>query len=407
VSINLTSAADIVSPNNTDPQFRSTNGDDLLVSSSPSQLNDLDVLNGALGFDTLVGRFTDNAAPTLSNIEKVELQSQNFGHTFNFANSTGIQEAFVKGDPDGFNDTTFKGLNLNWHVGVENFDNSLTGGTHTSEFIFSGANGTQTVELDLNKAGLFDATVENTNGNETDIVIDKIAGLNICVQGASNIILDSADSLTHINVFGNAGLRIDLDDSDTPLLTSVDAHGLNGFLVLDIGDEDFLGGAQTILVGTKGSIIEIDGEVADKITNGAGADLAIFNDATNVDTGVNISVTGVLDAQAIQILAFNPSQDAIDLSNTGAAGDGIYILTGAENAGTEAQASLRAAADLAIADANASSNNPEIAVFTYTVSGVDSTYVVLDNNNSNDLDNNDGLIKLVGVLGVTAADFIV
>jgi hypothetical protein len=228
----------------------------------------------------------------------------------------------------------------------------------------------------------------------------------MCVEGPSNIgDLDSV-STTTIDVFGTGGLRLDIEDSSTPNLVKIDGHGLVGFLVLDIGSENNLGGAITILMGSGGSRTELSGHVADNLTDGAGPDEAQFTVANNIFN--TTSSTGTFDAQAIVIQQFDTAHDSIDLTLTSAYSGTphVFILSGSQNAATESQASLLAAANLAISFGQAGGNNAHIDAFTYTVSGTDSTYVILDNNHNNHVNNGDGLIKIAGVLGVTAADFV-
>lgn len=405
VTIALKVGADNVSPTNTDPLFRSTSGNDLILAPNNGELGDADTLDGGLGFDSVRGRFDDNGAPTLRNIEQFKLQANAGNNDFSFVNATGVQQAWVVGDNTGSEDTKFTGLKLGTTVGIENFNNAAGDADNNSEFVFAGANGTQTVDLAVNNAGKYTASLINTGGQETDLVINKIATLDVCVLGNSNFGDFDADALTTINLRGLNNIRFDFDEGGNvlPVLTKVDASNLAGFTVFNFGDDDQYGGALTVLVGKGGSQTLINADLADSITNNVGADVARFDFVGNVK---NASVvTGVLDAQTVKISGFASGTDTIDFRNYNgpANDDGVYVLSAGQNAITDSQANLKAAADVALDIANNSTATSEIAAFLYQ----GSIYVAIDNNNNEALSVGDGLIKLVGITKVVQADFSV
>jgi len=406
---NFTALPITISPNEADPLAKSTNGNDTFISPTKANIQSGTIINGGQGLDIFKGLFTTDATPNFSNTEQLFFQGKGAAlQTVHLAQSSGYQQVWADGTVSGDTDVTIDGIKQGTVLGVQNYtdpaDSSLT-------FKITGANGTQTVELEVNAAGKFAADPDSIGTGtfaDPDITINGVAVWNICAEGTGSGFNVDGDSLTTINIRGLADVAIDSADFANPVLNKIDASALNAKYSFDIDTEQ---NPFTVLAGQKGGIMELDGVFADRLTfgdtKGTGVDTAQITAATEL-TGP-FTTTGVLDAQAIWVSNFVHAQDSIDLSETvawttGPAGARVYTLTTGQNTVALSKATLDAAADFALT--SASNPGTHIAVFQYSVNGVVNTYAAVDNNGNDTLDPLDGLIKLVGVSNITGSDFV-
>jgi len=253
-------------------------GNDLFIGTNTT-FQTGDALTGGEGTDTLrvVSAASFNAVPTLTSVERVEVQSFGTGQTaeISLANSTGVTTVATV---NGGSNTTFSGLKT--IVAAE--ASSTSAGDLALTYNADVVSGTADVQaLTLSSAVLGTVTIQ---GIET---------VNVAATGTSTITALTDTSLKTINVTGSGNLTI-----GNALANDVTFNGsaATGNLTANFGL-----GASTVTGGSGNDKFIFAGNLGttDTVTGGAGTDtLSITGidftaDTTGVRAALNTKVTGV------------------------------------------------------------------------------------------------------------------
>ncbi|MDO1583392.1 DUF4214 domain-containing protein [Rhizobium oryzicola] len=294
VTIQLTTADDIVSTNAANPALRSTAGDDTIVASAvatgwmnyPSTppgstvtLSDNDVVDGGAGNDTFIFKVTGGDAlqtyggapyttsltglkPALSSIEKIVVTAvggkgggikEAFGGqvyvALNLENSNGYKEVWSDGSQTGPAGSGSIGgsSQVAFYKLAANTVYGLKGVTDFTSFFLKdsgSANDTATLKLDSATSG----TVQCYG----------IENLTINVSGTSTIgtLIDPSAQVLKIIGGGDFTLTSPVTSAPgSPPLRTIDASGASGRITISVGDAgvDFTGstGVDTVTLGAK------------------------------------------------------------------------------------------------------------------------------------------------------------
>ncbi|WIJ24036.1 DUF4214 domain-containing protein [Devosia sp. RR2S18] len=253
-----------------------TAGNDTFIGNNAT-LDAADSINGGTGVDTLSLTLNADvtAAPALTNVERLQVRDV-AGVTVNLAGVSGLTS--VAQVNSGSNSTTFDNVGSNVAINASNG----TGGVVVDydEGVF-GADGS--VQINLNSFGTAAARayVEVISNGA-----DEVRTINIDVAGNSFVEYEDNDNATSLVITG-AG-RLDLSaDAELTDLTSVDASGNTGGLVIDLSgntaDLTLKGSAGADVVGLSlGNLTS-----ADSINLGAGRDTVVLSTGATTLTNAN------------------------------------------------------------------------------------------------------------------------
>lgn len=379
--------------------FKSTDRDDTILITGKNWYNTIsidggdgvNVIQGTFGSHTYQGVFT----PDVSNVQWALLSSEAPDLALNLSNWRGLTYVEARGENGSFSTTSNKKtrfINIPLavkQIGVANFN-----GIAVFEFAPPPPNSVAFHPVDL----FLDS---NSIGGE--IYVDSTSALHIHATGYNGPQILHAGSTGLITVGGRGDAELHHSSS---LATTIDASAATGSLTLTalspLGVKITAGRGYLNAVTTNGN----HNDTIDFLKNHLGHSTYIPLSVSRLIpafTGINMTDVG-LDALAIKINNFIPTQDKIDLRKSLLSPYALAITH--EN--LDGQGSVRAAAETAAAH-NAHLGHSTLNVFQYK----GSTYVFFDYSGDQKLDMGDGLIKLVGVSSrgpndfVTADEFII
>lgn len=275
--------------------------------------------------------------------------------------------------------TDMNGANDLAHLIVQDWNATIADIDATAEVTLASGGGSAHV-LTFEGQGLAGsdaATVilEDTSGTLSVANVDQLTLVSHGAAGATNVETLAANDLNSLTLEGDVALNLTLAGGTPAAFNLVDASAMTAGLTLN-------------LAGAPGNVRIIQTAQADTLTLGPSANTVAYNAAGD-------SQLGDLDSISNFFVGF----DKIDISALGFATKKLFGTADAVNAdGTLVTA----------ADATGFFNSgPESYDITYAVSG-GNTFVYMDANHNHNLDaDGDLVIKLAGVVAVTANEFVV
>lgn len=292
-SIELTSGAD---------SLQGTGSNDLFVagtyekvqnntSTLVSTLSSNDTLTGNGGSDTLLVRGLQNSvnndlgAPTLNNIQNLDIQSSTGTASLDLQNAQGTTNVSLDSDKD-------LTLTLNNAKNVQNLSVGSSDGAEVQV-----ADSAKTLNVALNNT--------STTAQKFTLNTDNTQNINITATGSENLVLAGTESVQNVTVSGS-------NASDAFTLTGVAPEDLTSLKDLTSVDASNFAGSSTIDVGAL--INKYSAANLATVTAGSGSsdEVIISSDALK-----NVKVSGFEELGALD------STDAYDLKALKAAGNSI------------------------------------------------------------------------------------
>jgi hypothetical protein len=390
--------------------YKSTDRDDTILMDGTNWYHTIridgggghNVIEGTFGYPHSYGVIDPPPifTPAVRNVQWALLESLNPNVQLDFQNWPGLNyvEAtprswrFIKGAPSYPKSpiTEFINIPIDAKLGVANFD-------ATAKFHFAPPppNSLSFYPVDL----FLDS---NTGGS---VYINNVPTLHIHATGTNKAQVLYADAVAKITVDGNGS--IDLQHSSSLAMT-IDGSAITGSFTFSE-----LSTHSVIIKAGRGSQNKIatncnSGDEIDFLAGHSGhctyIPLINFRNlspppaTSHSVSGIDLTHTASLDALAIKIYNFIPTQDKIDFRRLFSPYPMALAVT---HESLNGQPSLKAAAELAAAH-NARLGKQTINVFQYK----GSTYVFNDWSGNQKIDSGDGLIKLVGVSSHGPQDFV-
>ena len=270
-------------------------------------LQDVDILDGGAGTDTLNITFANASSPaaTFQNIENVDVRFT-AGAMLDLTNTSGVDAVTVAASTDT---GTVTGIAAGTAVSAENSVQDIN--LEYANTVLAGA--ADTVALSVEDFG----TSTTAGGIDIDDVSNTgnvVEGLTVAATGDNVVDLSGAGTAVEtLTVTGSGSLEVAVDDT---ALATVDASAATGALTID------LNGSTVDLTVTGGS-------AADEITVGSGDDTV--NTGAGDDTltfGANLDTNDTIDGgEGTDILAITGNLAAATISNF----ETLQMTTGVSN----------------------------------------------------------------------------
>lgn len=375
VTIQLTAGADVVSPTAANASFKTTSGNDTITGlAAAGLLANGDSIDGGGGSDTLIGKLLGNVStdPALAPANKVALSN--------------VEILRIDGNSNTFDATGLTGVTSITATGAVKFTNLPAGlalAVENAAGLVRFGFGTATAAASAN----IELTGVNANLTVGDAAIGGQLGataltLTVQTNGTSTLFLDDTVSLA---IKGAGNTNFTLSGANNTKLTSISASEATGSIALTQ-----FGHANDTAIALSGQddIYRSDFSTQKLVTisGGAGSDRIAATGLANADFNADNS----LKAGAV-LNDFTKGADKVDLTALGANAVNLSVGTlAAINAAT----SVKAAVSAALNDVAMAANK-----FTSFTFGGD-TYIVREDA-TNGVTIGDGLIKIVGVSGLT------
>jgi hypothetical protein len=407
----LVAGADSLQPNSATAATKTTAFNDTIRAGNGT-LNSADYIDGGAGTDTLVvsdlGTFAaaTTIAPTLVNVEILNVTSSTANGTLDLANSTGYTNVNSVAAAAGAA-VTFANVKLAATVGV--VDNASGAAT---TFAFAGATGT----ADSAKLVLADVASGTVNvGLVENLTVQSTAGSLAAVTSNTATVVDA--EVQTLTITGDQALALTVTGA---ALKTIDASALTKALTLNdtlttatnVAELTVKATAQadtvsftnvaasskvTIDLGAGADTLNIAANAFHKITTGAGADTINLDTSTNSKALV-ITDSTTLAASVIEITDFTSGSDVLNVAGGGTVATAEKALTGTQLSNIAGSATLLAATQAAAA---LGTTTGDIVSFQYS----GSSYVYVNEGAAHaGLATSDVLIKLTGVTALVAAD---
>lgn len=366
-----------------------------------STLENVDVVDGGIGNDVLNVTLQANAAPTLKNIETVNVRFTG-ANTLDLANSTGISSVKVAnstaaGKVDNL--AAIGTLTIADQTQNVAFDNSTAATLNITASNVATAAGAA-ITVDLGNAAAAAAKTANLNLTNAKIDVnsttaDAIETLTVAASGTNVLTLtDSGNDVKTVTVTGAGSLDL-TGVALTGALTSFDASASTGAIKVDIQST----AKAAVKTGAGADVIDMDTAVVADTTVAAGAGndavyvgalLGSFKsvdggegtDIINITNGNNVTVANVAKVSNFEVLDVSGGQGTYDLSlksftkvqideaingalagalilNKAAAGFTLDVISEAK---TNADFALAQAQTIALADVTGSSDTVNLNV---------------------------------------------
>ncbi len=265
-------------------------------------LQDADVLDGGAGTDTLNATLQNAAAPSLTNIEILNLR-YTAGVALDLANATGVEEINVNNSTAAGQIDNLGGIDT-LSISNQNQDFTVDGSTAGTLNIALDTFGKSTANkaLDLGAAVAAKATTLNLAVTNAYVDVDSTKGdvfttVTVDAEGANNVnFVDSGATIKNMTVTGTG--TVDFTGTALTALTTLDASGNSGGVKAGLtGNKE-----NVTLTGSDGDdrfvLSNFNGN--DKIDGGEGkdtlsvalADAVLFNKAGQVANIEVLEVTG-------------------------------------------------------------------------------------------------------------------
>ena len=275
------------------------------------------VVDGGDGEDTLVATISASDTYDVSNIEAI---------TFKVTAAATI-------DMDDFSDETSVTVKSSGDATLENFDASVA--------LTSEQTGTADLTVTLDDASGSSDSLDLTLDDATttgDYVLDDIETIALTSSGSENVIALDADSVTTLDISGEADIEVTLD-INTASLETIDASAATGDVTIDATalalDLDVTTGSgddtleMALLLSAEDVIDMGDGEDTLEV-DGSATIIDAETDITNVETLSITSVgTDVLDASNVVFdnIVWDSTEDADDFTVSGLTTESVTLTS--------------------------------------------------------------------------------
>ncbi|GHD12794.1 DUF4214 domain-containing protein [Tianweitania populi] len=364
---NLTAGVDTFAPNTNVVANQTTSGDDRFEAAAGT-LNTGDLIDGGRGRDVLNAAVGASVAPTVRNVEVLNLSAAIAASVFDAANVSAAEQINFTGVAAAGNDLTINNVTLGQDIG---YSAASAGSNLTVNFLAA--------------TGAADAASVSLSGANGILTLNGIETVNLDASAASTVTL-GATTATVVNITGSATT---LNYAATVAATIASGDGADTINLTGAT------AAQTVVSGAGNDTIAIDGNFAHTLTGGAGNDtFVITTDGVAGLTAANIASASALSAAAIEITDFSAS----DLLQLNLDAGVVSTLTGTELSNVAGQTDLLLATNAALGFAGANANEQAVE-FQYG----GNTYVVVDEDGSGTLSANDALVQLTGLSDLGAS----
>lgn len=312
---NLTGGNDTFAPNSNVPANQTTTGDDEFTA-TVGTLDTGDLIDGGAGrfvLNAVVGG--TNQAPTVRDVEFVNITANAAASALNLANMTGVEMVTFEDGAAG-NDLTLNNVAQSQMITMS-ADADLT----INYTAAAGSGDAATIGLD----GAGDAVASLITANGIESVTFDTSG------ASSNVDFDGA-GVEEITISGSGALTLDAFGATLNTLETVDASGQTAAVTLDL---TATAGALTVTGGAGADTILVSGDEDHVLTGGAGADTFDITGLSNLTAGATDD--DGLVADLLEITDYGTGSDSINLDV------GVVGITGTVRgaASTRSRATIR------------------------------------------------------------------
>jgi hypothetical protein len=337
-----TSSTDVISPDATDPAFKTTAGNDTITGNNSSIVSEgtlqaTDKIDGGDGSDTakfiLHGAWTGFTTGEMKNVENVNLTNSTIA-AFNFSAKgiTGAEKYVIDATKASVTLTDLANLvelDVTGPAGTGN----ITADYSTTSTVWTGSQ-TDTQKLSVTNVGTANTKTDGTDNAKVGTVsIAKVEALEITTAGDANTLdLAAVTDAKSIMVAGAGTTQINAVGG---AVTSFDASGATGNVIANLTGVTTAGALGTVKTGTGDDTITAstgDLKINALINGGtSGADKLVLDASAGGTLALQMSGIETLDVKTTSALTFSGSSvtDLATINFVGNTGGSNFLNMGA------------------------------------------------------------------------------